>query len=94
MKLIDVLRKLVLKGNAAKIREIILTKEQAELVRRVAHTRGGVTTADVVVAQGVSTQCASAKLAKLACKGYLVRAERSAESGGIEYVYTIKEGLV
>lgn len=93
MKLIDHLRKAVLKGHGARLRKILLTKEQSELVRFVAHTRDGVKTADVVKLQGVSAQCASSKLSNLADKGYLVRVECSADTGGIEYVYTVKPGL-
>lgn len=46
-----------------------------------------VTTPEIAELTGVSTPNASSKLKKLAILGYIYRAERTAETGGIEYVY-------
>lgn len=93
MKLIDHLRKAVLKGHGARLRKILLTDDQRKLVKAIAEL-GSVRTCNIMRLQGVSVQCASAKLRTLEQKGYLERVERSSDTGGIEFVYCVKEGLL
>jgi len=86
----DEIRKLVLKGKGGKIRDLLLTKDQVELVKKVA--RSGTMRATLLShLQGISLQSASGRLKRLYEAGYLDRADTSSPSGGIEYFYTVKK---
>lgn len=54
---------------------------------RVVMEREEVTAAEVSDALDMSVPNASGKLKKLAAQGYIIRSERTAESGGIEFAY-------
>ena len=81
------IRKLVLDGKGEKIRALLLTSNQIELVKMV--NKAGTLRASLLShLQGGSIQNASAQLNRLYRAGYLNRLDTSASSGGIEYTYT------
>lgn len=81
------IRRAVLAGKSEFVRGLLLNDSQVELVRAIEST-GSMDTATLAKQLGVSLQNASAKLHRLYTAGYLHRKMVSAESGGIEYVYT------
>ncbi|MCP4984579.1 MAG: hypothetical protein GY928_00545 [Colwellia sp.] len=83
------IRHSVLQGDSQFIRELLLTKHQISLIKLIQHLET-MTTSMLSEIKGVSAQNASAKLKRLYFSGYLDRIEETAESGGFEFVYSIK----
>lgn len=81
------IRGLVMRGHSAKIRALLLTQDDVDVVRWVGSDGPGVTTGQLAARLGCSIQAASARLSRLWRRGYLTREERTAPSGGIEYFY-------
>jgi hypothetical protein len=86
----ETIRKLVIDGHSAEIRALLLNSNQLDLVARV--KRVDTLRASLLShSDGVSIQNASSKLNRLYSTGYLKRTETSADSGGLEYFYSIAE---
>lgn len=86
------IRREVMKGNSSIIKEILLSEEELKLVNYLT-INGNTTTHDLTVLHNISSQNASSKLNKLYQKGYLNRRERTAASGGNEFIYFPKTFL-
>ena len=87
------IKKAVLAGDGSEIRAMLLNSDQVELVEYV--KKCGTLRASLLShIKGVSIQNASSKLNRLYTGGYLERTETSADSGGIEYFYTICESTM
>ena len=84
------IKKAVLEGKVSDIRRLLLNREQIELIERVEEL-GTLRASLLSHLMRVSIQNASAKLNRLYTAGYLERTETCAESGGIEYFYSITE---
>ena len=80
----------VLEGKGTDIRKLLLNSDQIDLVEYVEEC---VTLRATLLShvEGISIQNASSKLNRLYSGGYLERTETSADSGGIEYFYSIAE---
>ena len=84
----DSIRSQVILGRSAEIRTLLLTDDQLSLADKV--DAGEVTTASQLADKmDISIQNASSKLNRLYVAGYIDRSTRSAESGGIEHVYSV-----
>lgn len=77
---------LVMGGQAAGIRKLLLTPDQIRLVVIIGQYEF-VTSYFIKGLLDVSIQNASSKLKRLYEAGYLVRSTREADTGGIEYTY-------
>lgn len=64
----------------------VLSADQLALYRLVAK-RGEATSSQAAIALDISVPSASTRLNVLKRKGYLAREPRTADTGGIEYVY-------
>lgn len=84
------IKKAVLDGKGADIRQLLLNRDQIDLVEYVAEC-GTLRASLLSHVEGISIQNASSKLNRLYTGGYLERTETSADSGGIEYFYSIAE---
>lgn len=62
------------------------TRSGGEILKLV-FRHGSVTTSQIAEALNISVQNASTQMSRLQTQGYLVRTERVALSGGMEYVY-------
>ena len=80
------IRKLVMEGRSDEVRDLLLCDSQVVIVQSIKHF-GIITASQLADDLCVSIQNASSKLNKLAKSGYLTRKSRTAESGGIEFVY-------
>ena len=83
------LRDLIMQGHESRIKTLIITEEQKQLIRIIG-TMDYMTTSDLCERYSITAQNASAKLNRLFVAGYLNRESRSSETGGIEYRYTSK----
>jgi len=73
--------------NPSLVRDAMLTEDQAvKMIMEYEYPTIG--TKELAELRGISIQNASAQLSKLWRKGYLNRAERICESGGIIYRYS------
>lgn len=92
-KLIREVQLMVLNGESSKVRSVLLTQNQIDLVLFI-NLRGKTTASDIARIKNLSIQNASTKLAVLHKKGYLERNTRSAESGGIEHYYDVDKKFI
>lgn len=89
-ELLEELRLIVLQKEGVDVRSILLADTQVDLVEFISQ-RSETTASDIARIKNVTIQNASSKLSILHTKGYLVRTTRTADSGGIEHVYTAKQ---
>lgn len=87
----SIIRQAVIAGQSDLIRDLLLNQNQLDLIKCI-ETRGEMTAHRLALIDDISIQNASAKLQRLYRSGYIGRRSRSAESGGIEYVYTKQSG--
>jgi len=74
--------------NPIKIRNIVLTDNQIGIIRIIQKDyKQGISARELCTIKDISIQNASAMLIKLYRIGYLTRAEKVADSGGIEFSY-------
>jgi transcription initiation factor IIE alpha subunit len=88
MDISNTVRMQAMRGHSKEIRRLLLSDHMLEIARW-AEARGEVTSAELADWLGCSTQNACMKLIHLHDTGYLRRSQRTAETGGIEYVYRI-----
>lgn len=81
-----IIREAVLAGQADIIRGLLLNENQLSLIDCIA-TQGEITAHRLALMDDLTIQNASAKLNRLYRSGYISRQSRSAETGGIEFVY-------
>lgn len=84
------IRRLVLEGKSSEIRTLLLCRSQRQLVEKIRES-GEITAKQISDAYSISIQNASMKLNALHKKGYLARDIEAHESGGIEYVYMVRD---
>lgn len=84
------IRRAVLAGKSEGIRRLLLNTDQLWLVGFVRREKR-LTSSALADALSISVQSASAKLNRLYVAGYVRREMIAAESGGIEYVYTVTQ---
>jgi len=80
------IRKLVLEGRSDEVRDLLLCDSQIVIIQNIKQS-GIITAAQLADDLCISVQNASSKLTKLSKSGYLTRKSRTAESGGIEFIY-------
>ena len=80
------IRMQVMRGNGGKIRELLFTDAQVKVVEAV-KIKGPIESHALAPYFNCSVQSMSMRLAKLYKQGYLKRAETTAPSGGVEYLY-------
>lgn len=87
------LRSLILQPDIKDaIKRLMLTDNHVETLRYIGDK--GVTSADLAKHQGTIVQASSQLLKNIYSKGYLLRKEMKAPSGGIEYVYWVKDEYI
>ena len=89
LKIEKTIRKQVLMGNGEKIRALLLTTGQIELIKFVEHTE--ITASELSHIQAVSIANASGKLSRLFILGYIERVLSSHETGGKQFIYSGKK---
>ena len=87
------IRLAVLNREAGKIRELFLATSQIDIWYEIVSFRL-FTAAKLATSFDISISNASSKLNRLYKAGYLSREDRTAESGGIEYIYSVPEELI
>ena len=86
------IRLAVLNNEAQNLRELFLAKSQISNWHEIVEFRL-FTASELASAWDISVQNASSKLNRFYRSGYLDREEVIADSGGIEFVYSVPEGL-
>ena len=79
-----------IRENPQAVKALLLTDHECRILR-IVENMGGCTSAELFkgMQKKFPLQSLSAILAKLHRKGYLKRAERTQESGGVEYFYEV-----
>lgn len=85
-----IVRQAVLSGQSDMIRNLLLNDCQLSLLECI-RTVGSMTAHRLSVIDDLTIQNASAKLNRLHRAGYLSRTSRSAETGGLEFVYRMPD---
>lgn len=80
------IRQAVRSGHSDLIRDLLLNENQLSLLECI-EAQGEMTAHRLALMDDLSIANASAKLNRLHRAGYVTRASRSAETGGIEFVY-------
>jgi len=78
------LRSSILK-HRTRIKDLMISASQAKIIKLASK---GIQTNSLAEKWGISAQNASSRLNKLFWKGYLIREQVDAPSGGFEYIYT------
>ncbi|MCK5016725.1 MAG: hypothetical protein KAS32_06575 [Candidatus Peribacteraceae bacterium] len=84
------IRLAVLNCESKGIRELLLNESQVTQIWEI-YDRTLFTASRLSEAWDISIQCASMRLKRFYVGGYLNRRETSAESGGIEYIYSLPD---
>lgn len=79
--------------NPELVRCLIVTQNQIKIIKYI-NTKLGAVSLDVSVRFKISIQSASTILATLYKKGYLTRKEKVHISGGIQFIYAVRNRFV